>query len=185
MKPKDELRHLQFGVIPGDKVEGVALLLLRVRCRTDASVVLQNCREILGIVLQQYETGWLSEEEWRKKLPDWFVKACAAERTESEEEEYLIRWRDLSHEEQQRQEEEEKWSVMDWISWFEPSDDPFNQRTWFWWDACIQEPDLLLVAIEVVDLPTPVGFLIWLLRASGALEIEEAKQVAEIKTQLP
>jgi hypothetical protein len=137
-------------------VEGAALLLFKVHCQDNADAVLQNCREILGIVLQQYERGWLSEEEWRKKLPNWFVETCAPERTELEEEEYLIRWRMLSQEEQQHQEEEEKWSVMDWISWFEPSDDPFNQRTWFWWDAFVREPNLLLVAIEVVDLPIPL-----------------------------
>lgn len=63
---------------------------------------------------------------------------------------------------------------MDWISWFEPSDDLFNERTWFWWDAFIKEPNLLLIVIEVVDIPTPLGSLIWLLRASGALNVEEA-----------
>ncbi|GAA6614256.1 hypothetical protein [Scytonema sp. NUACC26] len=175
MKPKDELRHLQFGALQDDTVEGVALLLFKVHCRGNASVVLQNCREILGIVLQQYETVWLSEDEWRKKLPDWFVKTCAPERTLEEEEEDLIRWHTLSHKQQQIQEEEEKWSVMDWISWFESSDDPFNQRTWFWWDAFVWEPDLLLVVIEVVDLPVPVGSMVWLLRASGALKVEEAE----------
>ncbi len=176
MKPEDELRHLWSGASQDDMVQGSGLLLFKVHCQGNADVVLKNSREALGIVLQQYKTIWPSEQDWKKKLPSWFVTTCAPERTESEEEEYLIAWRTLSSEEQQYQEEEEKWSVMDWISWFEPSDDPFHQRTWFWWDAFIKEPDLLLVIIEVIDFPVPVGSLIWLLRASGGLKVEEAEK---------
>ena len=176
MKPKEELRHLWSGARQDDMVEGVGLLVFKVHCHDNADVVLKNCREVLGIVLQQYETIWLSEEEWRNKLPGWFIKTCAPERTLEEEEEYLLRWRALSNEERQRLAEEEKWSVMDWISWFEPSDDLFNERTWFWWDAFIKEPNLLVIVIEVVDIPFPLGSLIWLLRASGALKVEEVEK---------
>lgn len=59
---------------------------------------------------------------------------------------------------------------MDWISWFDPND----TRYWFWWDAFVKEENLLLVAIEVVDIPFPSGSLEWLLRASGAIKIEES-----------
>lgn len=176
MKIEDEIKHLWSGSQQDDTVERTGLLLFQVHCQANADVVLKNCREVLGIVIQQYKKNWLSEEEWKKKLPDWFTKACAPERTLEEEEENLIKWHELSSEEQQRQEEEEKWSMMDWISWFEPSDDPFNQRTWFWWDAFIKEPNLLLVIVEVVDIPVPLGSLIWLLRASGALKVEQAKK---------
>lgn len=176
MKPEDELKHLWYGSQPDDTVQGVGLVLFQAHCQDNADVVLKNCREVLEIVIQQYKMNWLSEEEWRKKLPDWFIKNCALERTLEEEEENLIRWHKLSSEEQQRQEEEEKWSMMDWISWFEPSNDPFNQRTWFWWDAFIKEPNLLLVVVEVIDMPVPLGSLIWLLRASGALKVEEVKE---------
>jgi hypothetical protein len=177
MKPEDELRHLWSGAGQNDVVEGCCLLRFKVYCQENADVVLKSCREVLDLVIQQYKTNWLSEEEWREALPDWFIQACSPEQTLEETEERLIIWHTLSHEEQQHQEEEEKWSVMDWISWFEPSDDPFYQRTWFWWDAFIQEPNLLLVVIEVVDLPVPFGSLIWLLRASGALKIEEENVV--------
>jgi hypothetical protein len=174
MKPESELKHLWYGAGQDDAVEGVGLLLFQVYCQGNADAVLQNCREALGIVIEQYKTNWLSEAEWRKKLPDWFVQNCAPEETWEEVEENLIRWRNLSNEEQQREDEKEKWSMMDWISWFEPGDDPFNQRTWFWWDAFIKEPDILMVVVEVVDFPVPLGSLMWLLRASGALKIEEA-----------
>jgi len=177
MQPEEELKHLWSGSGQDDTVEGVGLILpFQVHCQGNADLVLKNCCEVLGIVIQQHNINWLSEEEWRKKLPGWFIKACAPERTLEEEEENLIRWHKLSSEEQQCQDEEEKWSVMEWISWFEPSNDPFNQRTWFWWDAFIKNPDLLLVFIEVVDIPVPWGSLSWLLRASGALKVEEAER---------
>ena len=172
MKPEEELRHLWHGSSQSDVVQGAGLIILKVHCRGNADIILKNCREVFGIVIQQYKVDWLSEEEWRKKLPDWFIKNCAPERTLAEEEENLVRWHQLSHEEQQCQEEEERWSVMDWISWFEPSDDPFYQRTWFWWDAFIKKSDILIVVVEVIDLPVPLGSLMWLLRASGATYIQ-------------
>ncbi|MGB3532109.1 MAG: hypothetical protein WBA13_01185 [Microcoleaceae cyanobacterium] len=172
MTPEEELRHLWYGSSQEDVVQSFGLLLsLQANCQGNADVVLSNCREVLEIVIKQYKMDWLSEEEWRRKLPDWFVANCAPERTLAEEEEYLIKWRKLSSEQQQRQAQEEKWSMMDWVSWFEPSDDVFNQRTWFWWDAFIKEPNILTVIVEVVDLPVPLGSLIWLLRASGATTV--------------
>ncbi|MBW4487872.1 MAG: hypothetical protein KME12_08785 [Trichocoleus desertorum ATA4-8-CV12] len=176
MKPEDEFKHLQYGAGHSDGIEGVGLLLFKVYCQGNSNTVLKNAREVLEIVLQQYDTFWLSEEDWRGKLPFWFVTACAPERSLAEVEEDIVKWRALSSEEQQCQAEEESWSVMEWISWFEPSDDPFNQRTWFWWDASIKDPDLLVVTVEVVDIPVPLGALLWLLKASGALKIEEAEK---------
>ena len=173
MKPESELKHLLNGAEEDDILEGFALLSFQAYCPGNADAVLNNCREVLGIVIQQYKKNWLSEAEWRNKLPDWFLKNCAPEETWEEVKQRIARWRKLSSEEQQREYEEEKWSMMDWISWFEPTEDPFYPRTWFWWDAVIKEPDILIVVVEVVDFTVPVGSLVWLLRASGALKVEE------------
>ncbi|HAZ45733.1 MAG TPA: hypothetical protein DDW76_36525 [Cyanobacteria bacterium UBA11369] len=177
MKPVDELRHLFAAPSSEDEVEGAGIILFNVYCPGNANEVLQNCREVLAVVLQQYEKNWPSDDEWQELLPKWFVERCAPERTIEEEEENLAKWRTLSREEQIREIEEELWSVMDWISWFEPSDDPFEQRCWFWWDAFVKDPNLLLIAVEVVDVPFPFGSLEWLIRASGAIKLEEAKDV--------
>ena len=171
MKPADELRHLFTKPSPEDKVEGAGLILFNVHCSGNANQVHQNSREVLAVVLSQYEKNWPSENEWLQLLPKWFVERCAPERTIEEEEENLAKWRTLSREEQIRETEEELWSVMDWISWLDPSD----ERYWFWWDAFVKDANLLLVAVEVVDVPFPSGSLEWLLRASGAIKIEEAK----------
>jgi hypothetical protein len=68
------------------------------------------------------------------------------------------------------------WSVMEWVSWFEPTDDLYNQRYWFWWDAIIKDPNTLLVAVAVVDIPIPYGSLFWLLKAAGAISVEESNE---------
>lgn len=170
MKPASELRHLFTAPGLEDKVEGAGLILFNVYCPGNAHQVLQNCREVLAVVLSQYEKNWPSDDEWLSLLPTWFIERCAPEMTIEEEEENLARWKTVSREEQIRETEEELWSVMDWISWFDPND----TRYWFWWDAFVKEENLLLVAIEVVDIPFPSGSLEWLLRASGAIKIEES-----------
>ncbi|HEY9692870.1 MAG TPA: hypothetical protein V6D15_11725 [Oculatellaceae cyanobacterium] len=174
MNPVEELRHLFDGSTPEDKVEGFCLIEFNVNCQQDADKVLQNCREVFGLVLQQSEKNWLSEAEWYKLLPQWFIKRCSPEMTVEEEEKYLSRWHSLSEEEQVRQTEEEFWSVMEWVSWFEPSNEPHDQRYWYWWDAFVRSPNLLLVVVEVIDVPFPWGSFDWLMKASGAIKVEEA-----------
>jgi hypothetical protein len=173
MKPAKELQHLLAGSTSEDKVEGASIVLFNVYCQYNASKVLQNCREVLEVVLQQYEKSWPSETEWYKILPEWFIANCSPEKT-IEEEEYLVRWRTLSRQEQIIEEEKKAWSVMEWVSWFEFDDELQDQRYWFWWDALIKSPELLLVAVEVVDVPFPSESLDWLMRASGAIKVEEA-----------
>ncbi|MDY7012040.1 MAG: hypothetical protein SVX43_00335 [Cyanobacteriota bacterium] len=168
MKPADELRHLLGSVNPEERVEGF-LIVFKARCNGNAKQVLQNCREVLSVVLRQYGKPWPSEDEWLDLLPQWFIRRCAPERTLEEEEQDLSRWRTLSREEQLQELENEQWSVMEWIGWF----DLYEPRYWFWWDAVVKCPNLLLVAVELVDFTFPTGSLEWLLKASGAIEVEE------------
>ncbi|HBE18645.1 MAG TPA: hypothetical protein DEG17_19880 [Cyanobacteria bacterium UBA11149] len=168
MKPTDELRHLFSGEYPEERGEDFAIIWFNVICPGNADRVLKNCREVLAIVLRQYEKNWLSENEWREVLPRWFVESCAPECREEDYEENLANWQTLSREEQIREIEEELWSMMEWISWFDPAD----ERYWFWWDAVVKDPNLLLVTVEVVDCIYPSGSLAWLLRASGAIKVE-------------
>ncbi len=174
MKPAKELQHLLAGPTLDDKVEGAGIIIFNVHCLDNANKVLQNCREVLEIVLQQYDKFWPSETEWNQILPEWFIANCSPEKTIEEEEEEVARWRTLSRQEQIIEEEKKAWSVMEWVSWFEPSDELQDGRYWFWWDAFIKSSKLLLVAVEVVDVPFPSGSLDWLMRASGAIRVEEA-----------
>jgi len=79
--------------------------------------------------------------------------------------------------------EQEKWSVMDWISWFDLSIEP---RYWFWWDAIIQDSNTLFIAVQVIDYTIPSDALNNHLRASGAINIEETsdEMLAELGVNL-
>lgn len=176
MKPTEELRHLINGVNPDDRVDGAGIILLEVHCDGNAEQVLQRCRQAFELVLHYTQENWPSEDTWYKLLPEWFISVCAPEKTQEEEEKYLAEWRKLSREEQIL-EEESSWSVMEWVSWFEPTDSSHNQRDWFWWDAFIKSPNSLFVAIEVVDIPFPSGSLYWLLKSSGAVSVTEANDL--------
>ncbi|MFP4299056.1 MAG: hypothetical protein ACLFT0_14625 [Spirulinaceae cyanobacterium] len=170
MKTADELRHLSNLSNPEDRVDyGNFLITFNVQCRGNAEQVLQNCREVLALVLQQYEGTWPSEEEWFKILPQWFIQQCAAEKTLEEDEQYTARWRTLSREEQIQELEQERWSVMEWVSWFD-LDEP---RYWFWWDAVIENSNSFWVTLEAIDIPFPYGSFEWLLKASGAIQVAE------------
>ncbi|NEZ61837.1 hypothetical protein D0962_03450 [Leptolyngbyaceae cyanobacterium CCMR0082] len=175
MLPKLELRHLQKGPSESDLPEGIGLILFDVHCPNNANDVLHRAQTALSIVLQQQGKNWPKESEWFQLMPNWFIEQCADERNEEEERIVEEEWRGLSSEEQMLKEKEEAWTLMEWISWFEPSEEPSETRYWFWWDGLVRDPSLLSVAVEVTDIPFPWGSLDWLLRASGAIEVEISK----------
>src|SRR5205085_11603936 len=120
-------------------------------------------KNVLQVVLSQSPVGWPTLDEWRRLLPDWFVEKCAPEKTKDESDRWLKWWRSLPWDEQVRVNEELRWSLADWLYWFEP-----KQRYWYWWDARVESPDLIRLAVEVREWPFPWDALKWLFRASGA-----------------
>jgi hypothetical protein len=175
MNPDEELRHLLNESNSEDVLEEVGIVIFKISCADNALLVLQRCKEVMQLILDHQMRKWPSEEEWYKLLPKWFIGACAPEKTLEEDEDYLEKWRQLSPQEQMLL-EESPWSIMEWVSWFEPSEDSYNQRCWFWWNAFIKDANTLVIAVAVVDFPTPYGSLFWLLKASGAIKIEEANE---------
>jgi hypothetical protein len=175
MNIEQEIYHLTFGAAKGENAEeGVGLLIFQAECIEDADLVLKKAKEVLQIVLQNTINRWPENDTWLKILPDWFISVCATERTPEQVEKDLAIWQTLSSEDQQRMEDEESWSVLEWLEWFEPTDDKYSQRMWFWWDSWTQGSQYLFVAVEVLDLPLPLGAFMWLLRAAGARNIREA-----------
>jgi hypothetical protein len=160
MNQQDELRHVMLGPMPEDVIDGIGIVRFIVRCPGNSSDVLRKCREVLNVVLPPLE-------EWREILPSWFIRQCVEERTEEEDEKWLEQWRQLSPEQQMRLSKESRWSLSEWIAWFQAED-----RSWYWWDAVIDNPTVLRVAVEVHEWPFPWGALDWLLRASGATIVE-------------
>lgn len=167
MKIEDELRHLLIGASPIDIPEGLGLVEVNCYCPGNADVVLSKSREVLEVVLKQSELEWLSDDDWQKLLPEWFVQRCPEEKTEEESEQWLQWWRGLEPEEQLRETRRLEWTLTGWIPWFLP-----DERQWFWWNAIVESNKLLRVVIAIEAWPFPWGSLAWLLRASGATKVK-------------
>jgi hypothetical protein len=162
----DELRRLLDGPRPDEQPDRAGLLTVTARCAGDAAEVLARAREVLAVVLTHSDGPWPSEQDWRDLLPSWFVEACAEEETPEQTQQRLARWREMSIQERAEETRNERWSLNNWIAWFEP-----EERQWFWWSAEVQDPDHLVVRVEVAGWPAPTGALEWLLRACGAVEV--------------
>ena len=163
---EEERRHLQEGPRPGEEPRGVGTILARATCAGDAGAVLARAREALDPVLSHLGGRWPADEEWPRVLPDWLVRASAPEPTDAEAKAQLARWQRLSQDEQAREAATAAWTLLNWVYWFCPED-----RQWWWWNACVQTPDVALVEVQIDGWPAPTGALCWLLRAAGAVEV--------------
>jgi hypothetical protein len=143
--------------------ESLGLVRFDVHCAHNAATVLSKAKELLRIVVAQSPMGWPTLEKWRVMLPEWFVKECALEETKEEAQRHLEWLRTLPWDERAHVSEQERWSLANWLYWFEP-----RQRYWYWWDAVVESPTLVRVAVQVRDWPFPWDALKWLFRASGA-----------------
>ena len=139
---------------------------LRVRfvalCNGDAQTVLDRCKQVLNVVLQANIEDWPSTDAWRSRLPEWFVEQSAEEISQAEAERRL----QLSMKE--RMSLSQRWSVSAFVHWFQPV-----ERYWYWWDAEVKDANIIQVEVIAEDEPFPWGSLDWLLRAAGALSVEE------------
>ncbi len=59
--------------------------------------------------------------------------------------------------------------MENWLFWMEPS-----ERIWEWWDVSIQDSNHARIRIVVHDWPTPLAALEWLIKTSGAKQIERS-----------
>lgn len=112
-------------------------------CPGGAEAVLARTREVLAGVVPA-PRPWPELDEWRTRLPAWFVDACS--------DDVRISTCVL-----------DKWSLRAWVWWFQP-----EQRRWTWWDGVADGDRLTLTLV-----PTGVGSLLlgaleWLLEAAGA-----------------
>jgi hypothetical protein len=152
-----------MGPEPGERAEGLGTERFVVRCPGNAEAVLRNAREVMEVTLQFGLDDWPSDSEWPSLLPPWFVAACAPDMPEEERQRAIEAPIRLADEEQ----DDEPWSVLNWVFWLHP-----DERQWRWWDASISSENELLVLIQIDGWPYSWGALSWLLRASGAQEVD-------------
>ncbi len=160
---KNELERLIEGA-DNSESQGKYLTSFLVDAPNNAHEVIKKCKEVLSIVLRQEKDLWPSEEDWRNKLPPWFIKLCAKEISQEEAKRRIL----LPIEERIRLSKEEGWALSAWIYWFKP-----DERQWFWWDSKIPDENNVIITVESDAWPFPWGSLDWLLRASGATNVKE------------
>ena len=111
---------------------------------------------------------WPTDQEWRALLPRWFVDACDPEPSAQESQEWLRVWRSATDDERTVIQSRIRWTVSGWVHWFRP-----ENRSWYWWSGDVQGPDRYRVTIEPQSKPFAWDALRWLLRVSGAVEVNE------------
>jgi hypothetical protein len=167
MRQVDELRHLLTEPNLDEQPEKLGIVRFDIWCPGNSETVLQKSKEVLEMILRSSTQCWLSNSEWQTVLPDWFVAGCAPEKTIEEVEQWLKWWRSLSPQEKSLVDEEQSWSLEDWLYWLHP-----DQRQWFWWDAICVNTNLLKVAVEVAEYPFSWKSLAWLFKVAGAIRVQ-------------
>ena len=164
---RSEFARLVQGARERDGIPGIGTVRFIVKCSTNAADVLATAREAMRAISGACANGWdAAALNWEALLPEQFVKACAADMTRSEADEWLARWQKLRPQEREHEERSRAWSLANWLHWLSP-----NERTWLWWDAVVLDEDFIVVSVAVEEWPFPWGALSWLFRGSGALEV--------------
>jgi hypothetical protein len=161
----NERRHLWSGPWRGEQPEALGIVPVIATCPGGAAVVIERAQHVMDALLRHGSPAWPSDDEWRSLLPAWFV-AQFHERSAKEHEEWLRHRRTLPPEEA-RAEAMRDWGLGDWLFWLEP-----RERQWHWWDARVEDYDTARVEVQVYGFPMPFGALEWLLRASGATDVD-------------
>lgn len=162
---RDELSRLTHGPEPGQGIAGKGSVRFYAKCRGDAELVLARAKQVLESVLRSSSDPWPSLDSWRRLLPKWFVTSCRRELTQEEAERELQAWRASTSEEKAVL--NQQWTLSGWLYWFQP-----ENRTWYWWDAAVENPNSIQVAVEVHDWPFPWDALRWLFTCAGADSLE-------------
>lgn len=143
MSPAEELARLRGEA--GEREAPPDLDTIEVEAE-DPPAALARVREALEVVLRHQEGEWPSLDEWKARLPSWFVAACVDDR---EVKNCIL----------------DRWSLRAWLHWLRP-----EQRRWRWWDAAARDGSLR-VRLAPLEHPYLRGSLDWLLEvARGGAE---------------
>jgi hypothetical protein len=137
-----ERDRIERGPDPGESPPGDATVL-SFACPSGAVEVLERVREVL-IAVVPAPRPWPTLDEWRERLPAWFVEACSDDVVIST---CVV----------------DRWSLRAWIWWFQP-----EQRRWTWWDGQATGDQLAITLVPTGAGSLLLGALEWLVEASGA-----------------
>lgn len=137
-----ERERLERGPDPGESMPPETSTVIY-RCPQGAEVTVERAREVLKGVIPA-PRPWPSLEEWRERLPAWFVDACSDDVVIST---CVV----------------DKWSLRAWVWWFQP-----EQRRWTWWDGRAEGDQIVMQLASTGVGSLLLGALDWLMEAAGA-----------------
>jgi hypothetical protein len=135
------------------------------KCFGNAGEVLSIAKQTLEAAIQLSNSGVFDEYAWTAALPEAFIKASPPFPTPEELEAYNR----LSLDERIERDSTAGWPLRAFINSFRPEPE---MRYWSWWDAAILDENHIAVAVEIKEWPFPWQALRWLLKASGAIDLE-------------
>lgn len=148
-------------------------ILFRVSGSDDPSALIRKAKSVLAIIDETALLGdWPEIDNWRSRLPQWFVDACAPAMSELEANTWLIRWKKMSLKERAADEASRLWSLDNWLYWMEP-----ERRTWFWIRAEPISSEDVMFAIDVEEWPFPWDNMKWLWKAAGAKDVRSVANI--------
>ncbi len=165
MNATEELCHLRSGPAVDSRPGEYCTIQINATLSTTSDLFLCRCQEVLGVILENTGDPWPSVAHWLSILPRWFVEACAAEESEEESELWWTQWQKLSGVARETASAERGWTVSEWLHWMQP-----DEREWFWWDHFFDGPTRILVSLQTLGWPVPLGALHWLMTVSGAID---------------
>jgi hypothetical protein len=131
--------------ISGETPPAVALRL-RFRSPTGPENVLERIRHVMRLVAAAGKSAWPTDEEWRRRLPEWFL--CTFE----------------GHSVDQLMTDPNLWGFGSWL-------DAMKHPGWEWWSSAASEREGVVRCSADSD-PYSIEPLIYLLRSAGASEVD-------------
>jgi hypothetical protein len=110
------------------------------------SEVLDRTRQVMRLIATSQRADWPSDDDWRRRLPDWFLRNF-----DSHTHEALLADPTL-------------WDFGSWL-------DAMRKPGWEWWSSESNDQGGIVRCIAYSD-PFAIEPLMYLLRAAGASEVE-------------
>jgi len=121
-------------------------LRLRFLSTTSGDEVLERARQVMRLVAVAQAQVWPSDDDWRRRLPEWFISSFEGHNLE----ELLAR--------------PELWDFGSWL-------DAMKSPGWEWWSCQSDDRGGTVRAVAHSD-PFSIEPLIYLLRVAGASGVE-------------
>lgn len=124
----------------------VVALQLRFTSPTGPENVLERTRHVMRLVAAVGAATWPTDEEWRLRLPEWFLHTFEGHSTD------------------QLMTDPNLWDFGSWL-------DAMKRPGWEWWSSAVSDT-VGIVRCAADSDPYSIEPLIYLLRSAGASEVE-------------